>query len=218
MPAQRRLTVVALIALLAALLTIPAPARAAARGSLAPTTLAPGGTISVSVSGFRAGERIDRWVTRPDSGSESIFPYLYADASGNAGWTYTLAGDAQAGAWTMAARGVRSNERLGLAFSVTFGDQAAPEAPRAVALPASGAPGDSFSFSATGFDRGEQVDVWLNGPQDQNLAGPNGVRATSEGIAYWEWRAPADVSRGAWRMIAVGRTSRVQYLIPFEIR
>jgi hypothetical protein len=170
------------------------------------------------VSGFRPGERIDRWLTRPDSHSEAIFPYVYADDGGRAGWTYTLPGDAAGGGWTMAARGVRSNERIGQAFEVTYSGPAAPDAPRAVAIPASGAPGDSFSFSATGFDWGEHVDVWLNGPEDQNLPGPYEVFATGEGIAYWEWRAPDDVSRGAWRMIAVGRVSRVQHIIPFELR
>jgi hypothetical protein len=217
MRAPLHLPALALLALLAALLPVAAPAHAA-QGALSPTAVAPGGTISVSVSGFRPGERIDRWLTRPDSRSEAIFPYLFADDGGRAGWTYTLPGDAPAGAWAMAARGVRSNERIGLAFEVTYSGPAAPEAPRAIVIPTSGAPGDSFSFSATGFDWGEHVDVWLNGPQDQNLPGPYNVRATGEGIAYWEWRAPDDLSRGAWRMIAVGRTSRVQHLIPFEIR
>ncbi len=218
MRARLSLPTLALLALLAALLPAAAPAHAAPQGSLSPSTIAPGGTLSVSVSGFRPGERIDRWVTRPDSTSEAIYPYIYADDEGRAGWTYTLAGDAPAGEWTMAARGVRSNGRIGLAFEVTYSGPSAPEAPRAIVIPASGTPGDRFSFSATGFDWGEQVDVWLNGPQDENLPGPYGVHADGQGIAYWAWRAPEDVNRGAWRMIAVGRVSRVQHIIPFEIR
>jgi hypothetical protein len=212
----RRLLFALLVALLLAALIVPVlPVGAASSGSIAPATVAPGGTIAVSVQGFRPGERIDRWVTRPDSTSEAIFPYVFAGGDGTASWSYTLPGDAPAGQWTMAARGVRTNERIGLGFSVSGG--AVSTDPVSV-TPAVGVPGTTFSFTASGFRGQEQVDVWLNGPNDENVPGPTEVFANKEDVASWQWTAPADVARGQWRMIVVGRKNRAQYIIPFEIR
>lgn len=213
----RRLLFALLVVLLLAALIVPVlPVGAAGAGTVAPATVAPGGTITVSVSGFRPRERIDRWVTRPDSSSSAIFPYVYADDNGGASWSYALPADAPAGQWTMAARGIRSNERVGLGFAVGTG-AVAPAAPVSVA-PAVGAPGTTFSFTAAGYPGQEQVDVWLNGPNDENLPGPTEVFADKQQNVAWQWTAPADAARGQWRMIAVGRKSRTQYIIPFEIR
>jgi hypothetical protein len=119
----------------------------------------------------------------------------------------------------MAARGVRSNDRIGLGFTVTRdAPPAPPSTPRTSVAPPSGVPGDTFTFSGSGFNWNEQVDVWLNSPQDQSIPGPYEVFADKQGIATWQWRAPEDVERGQWRMVAVGRKSRVQYIIPFELR
>jgi hypothetical protein len=217
--AVRRITLAAaLLAVLASLILVAAPARAAGTGSLSPQSVGPGGTITVNVTGFRPGERIDRWYTRPDSSSEALFPYVFADRDGAATWTLTLPGDAPAGLWTMAARGVRSNDRIGLGFTVTRDAPPVPVAPRTSVDPAAGAPGTRFAFSGTGFNWYEQVDVWLNGPQNQNLPGPFEVYADGQGIAYWAWTAPEDLPQGTWRMVAVGRKSRVQHIIPFEVR
>ena len=202
--------------LLAALIAPVVPVGAASSGTLAPATVGPGGTVTVSVGGFRPRERIDRWVTRPDSSSEALFPYVFADNDGAASWSYTLPADAPAGQWTMAARGIRSNERVGLGFVVT-GGAPAPSQPVSVA-PAAGAPGTTFSFTAAGFPGQEQVDVWLNGPNNENLAGPTEVFADKQQNVAWQWTAPDDAALGQWRMIAVGRKSRTQYIIPFEIR
>jgi len=218
MALRRSFSSAALLALLASLVLFVAPARAAGTGALTPASVAPGGTITVNVSGFRPKERIDRWITRPDSSSESIFPYVFADSEGNASWGYTLPGDAPAGQWTMAARGVRSNDRIGLGFVVTRDAPPVPVEPKAFVAPPSGAPGDTFSFFGSGFDWGEQVDVWLNDPQNKNVPGPYEVFAGRRGDASWQWTAPKDASKGQWRMVAVGRVSRVQYVIAFEVR
>lgn len=208
----------ALTAAIAALLLVAAPARAAGAGTLAPAAVAPGGTITINAAGFRPKERIDRWVTRPDSTSSPIFPYVFADESGSATWTYTLPADAPAGQWTMAARGVRSNDRIGLGFEVTRGAPAVAPEVRTSVTPASGTPGDTFSFTASGLKGQEQVDVWLNGPQDQNFPGPYEVFANDQGVATWQWKAPDNAARGEWRMVVLGRKSRTQYVIPFTVR
>jgi hypothetical protein len=82
-----------------------------------------------------------------------------------------------------------------------------------------GPPGTRFLFFANGFTPGERLSFWLNRPdgQTQAAAVADLQRANSDGSGVWSWTAPSDAARGAWQMVAHGRTSGVEAVIAFAI-
>lgn len=85
--------------------------------------------------------------------------------------------------------------------------------------PGAGQPGTRFTFVAANFEPNETVDVWLNTPAgrpiDADVTQLN--RANRNGRADWYWTAPLDTQPGPWQMVARGRSSGVEHVIPFTI-
>lgn len=92
------------------------------------------------------------------------------------------------------------------------------DAQQANVSPAAGPPGTRFAFAAAGFQADERVDYWIDMP-DGRVRGSleYKVEADAAGGASWEWRAPPGAVPGIWRMVARGRESAVERVIPFEI-
>lgn len=205
----------AMIGLLALLLTFglaplgSTPAYAAT-GSASPSEAAPGTRVHFSASGFTPGERLDFWASAPDSSVRPRYPSVNADANGAAQWSWDVgAGDAN-GAWSMTARGIRSDTRVVIPFTVV-GSAPAPSTTVGVAPP-SGAPGTSFSFNAGGFAAEEKISAYLvepNGRGRDLVPGQDpGLVADKTGNLAWSWTAPADVASGQWKIVVEGRSSK----------
>jgi hypothetical protein len=85
--------------------------------------------------------------------------------------------------------------------------------------PKAGGPGTRFAFMATGFLAGEELGVWLNDPEGRPVAAfyEQLGRVTGFGRADWYWTVPRTIRPGAWTMIAWGKQSHVQRMIPITI-
>src|SRR3712207_6538868 len=107
---------------------------------------------------------------------------------------------------------------LTLVLAVPAHAQQEPE-PTFNVEPKAGGPGTRFAFMATGFLAYEELGVWLNDPEGRPVAANYEQlgRATGYGRADWFWTAPRTIRPGAWMMIALGKQSRVQRLIPVTI-
>ena len=95
---------------------------------------------------------------------------------------------------------------------------AAADSPPTVS-PEIGPPGTRFLFFAAGFAPNEQLSFWLNRPDGQVQAAVvlDLKRTSTTGEAVWTWTAPQDAPRGAWQMVAHGRKSAVERVIPFTV-
>jgi hypothetical protein len=117
---------------------------------------------------------------------------------------------------------------------------AAAEAVQASVTPAVGGPSTRFTFVAAGFkgdpDDGdkdttndaEMVSFWINTPDGQTIrairdgtdkdsANRSAARASRSGVVELIWRAPADLSAGAYTLVAHGNESGLNVTIPFRI-
>ncbi len=82
--------------------------------------------------------------------------------------------------------------------------------------PTTTTPGSVFAFFATGFAPEEWVRYWINDPHAGVLEGGE-IRANHMGRADWTWKSPMDAVPGAWSMVAFGKTSQQERVIPFTI-
>jgi hypothetical protein len=91
--------------------------------------------------------------------------------------------------------------------------------PAPTVSPAVGPPGTRFLFAASGFAPDERLSFWLNRPDGRVEAAIiyDLDRSSSAGDAVWTWTAPQDAPRGGWQMVIHGRTSAVEYAIPFAV-
>jgi hypothetical protein len=85
--------------------------------------------------------------------------------------------------------------------------------------PQSGPPGTRFLFFSDRFAADESISIWLNAPNGQVIAAEDRSlgRTSDTGAATWTWTAPADAPLGNWQMVAHGRRSGSEQVIPFTI-
>lgn len=193
------------------------------------------------VTGFKANEHVGVWMNAPDGsihnpGSQD----LQANPSGRADWGWRAPDGAQPGWWQMVARGEKSGYQYVFTFEVTgagnpttnptpvpvepVNPQPPMNDPRMGSVynvdPKSGAPGTTFGFYATGFQRDEQVGIWLNAPDGSvvEIELDRVLRANRDGRADWSVDMPTGAPTGWWQLIAHGTKSGVEYAIPFELR
>src|SRR6185503_5688091 len=95
----------------------------------------------------------------------------------------------------------------------------ASAAPTATVNPQSGPPGTRFLFFAEGFAADEPISIWLNAPNGQVIAAEDRAldHSSATGAATWTWTAPSDAPLGSWQMVAHGRRSGNELVIPFTI-
>lgn len=83
--------------------------------------------------------------------------------------------------------------------------------------PSQAAAGSIFHFYADGYYAGERVATWLNRPDKQTQASGIELIADGEGKLTWEWQSSSDDLGGTWQMVALGRSSRIESVISFQI-
>lgn len=191
---------------------------AAISGDVSPASGRSGDRLTFTATGFTPAERVDLWATAPGGVSYPRYPAVQADAEGKILWTWDILPEHPSGNWTMAARGVQSNARLGIGFTVLPGTTTAPNA---TVEPTQGSAGTVFTFRAGGFRPNERVGAWLSSPSGANidLVPGEGVTiiADSAGEATWQWSSPADAPGGAWIGRARGTVSGFAVAIPFTL-
>jgi hypothetical protein len=96
---------------------------------------------------------------------------------------------------------------------------AALAAPTGTVSPQSGPPGTRFLFFSDGFAADEPISIWLNAPNGQVIPAEDRAleNSSATGAATWTWTAPSDAPLGNWQMVAHGRTSGNEQVIPFTI-
>jgi hypothetical protein len=208
------------IAILLLILAGIAPALVLAATEANPSTARPGERVHFSADGFRPGERVDPWVTYPDGRSEQRYPAVEADSEGRAVWSWDVPADAPNGTYVMAARGVRSNVRVGITFEVV--GSSGPQSPTSGSVsPSSGEAGATFTFNLSGYAAEEQIGAWLNDPngdaRDLVKGADPEIYADEDGNVTYSWTAPDDALPGFWQAITEGRSSGRQQILSFRI-
>lgn len=190
----------------------PAPTPATSAGVEPPAGL-PGSSFRFSVSGLDHNDReLSFWFIDGAGAPVAAFEQIPVDNHGRASWSWEAPRLAAAGLWTMTARGRNSRREVTVNFMI-----AVPNPPAASAEPPAAPAGSSFAFRASGFNVIERVDTWVERPDGVNIAGTFDVRANGEGVATWNWRAPADAAPGNWTMIVRGRDTDLLFRIPFTL-
>lgn len=125
-----------------------------------PTQAAPGAQLTVTGTGFRAGETVTLTFNGPEVGTAT------ADTSGNVSWTFTIPASLSAGQFGVTATGATSGVVVNSTYTLIA--PGATPAPTATPVPAPGgqAPGnapamvhDDRYFAQTGY-RIDNDDVW----------------------------------------------------------
>jgi hypothetical protein len=152
----------------------------------------PGGTVFEAQGfGFRGGENVGVYVTAPD---QSVFgaPFqIGADGSGTSGVvTFSTGPDFPAGIWAITFEGVQSKHKAIAYFRITAAappppgtDTSVPESVNAIVDPETGRGGTVFSAIGFGFRPGENIGVYVTGPDQRVQGAPFQVRADDEGIS-----------------------------------
>lgn len=212
----RLLSILAALALMAGMLAAT-PARAAG-GTVSPQEGGVGTRFNFSADGFRPAERVDSWVTGPDGSVNPRYPSVYADASGAIVWSWDVAPGTANGSWDMTARGIVSDIRVVIGFTVVG---STPTALPASVSPTSGPAGTTFSFRVGGLKPSERVGAWLTQPDgsSRNFVPGKEFRAYADdsGSVSWDWKSPADAPVGDWQANTRGLDSDLQVSFGFSI-
>ncbi len=181
-----------------------------------PASGPPGTRFYFSAIGFSRNEKIQYWATDPAGATFSDNAGVFADEEGNIAFSWLSPPDALNGRWTMLMRGEFSVTTLTVEFTISGAPQ--DIAPPYSVSPAAGRPGTTFQFIAEGFGHDEKAGWWATAPDGRIFPGGVDQMANQQGRLAWQWTAPADAMAGRWMMVVQGRTSNLEYAIPFEIR
>jgi hypothetical protein len=186
---------------------------------------APGTTFTFVGRGrFQPWEQVASWFVEPDGTTRSSQQGISADGSGQIYRVWTAPTDAPAGEWIFRTRGRNSGFQLDIPFSIVRagepGDSEPPPQPGSSVSPPAGPPATTFVFTASGFEPGERLELWLTMPDTTSRdfrAGEWLYADDDTGTFQTEWTAPADVPGGTWYMNIRGARSRKHWEIPFTI-
>ncbi len=195
----------------------PNAQRPAGEGA-SPASGGPGTLFTITASGFTPNERLDTWANTPSGVQSEVPAWVFADAQGAASWQWTAPADAENGTWQLIGRGIESRTMRIVSVQIIAGPPPATPTPDQGVSPASGLPGTTFSFYASGFRRDEDVNFWGTTPSGDVETNAKGVRANRDGRAEWSWIAPANAAPGVWTMTARGAASRVIRQISFTVQ
>jgi hypothetical protein len=180
----------------------------------------PGTLFRFYAAGFESREVVSVSVVGPAGTLESpdlVVPGTAAP-NGRVDGSWTSPADATPGAYQIVVQSDHSG--VTRTIPVTIRPAQAGTAARMAVQPSVGAPGARFVVSAIGFGPNEDISVWLNAPDGRVLAAEvEGIaKSAPDGRAGWTWVAPNDASRGAWQMVAHGRTSGTELVAGFTLQ
>ncbi|GAC1467369.1 MAG: hypothetical protein NVS2B16_17260 [Chloroflexota bacterium] len=168
------------------------------RITISPASTVPGGSVTISGSGYNAGARIDINVTvRTHSGAAQALP-LTATTNGNGQFSVVLQLPATVagGVYTVAAKSAASGRVRTAQITV------AKLVPSIVAVPTTGAPGTPLTINGFGFEPGATVALSIHGQRvSATTANGNGQFSTRAII-------PHGLASGTYHIMAVSNSGR----------
>ncbi|NJP04440.1 MAG: hypothetical protein HC837_01790 [Chloroflexaceae bacterium] len=192
-----------------------------------PTVGGPGTTFAFGARDFVPHEYVNIWAVGPDGMTLPGPTDLRATWGGELTWNWTAPETIVAGNWQMVARGASIESRALYYIDFTIVRDAPPPdaTPPYTVTPLSGPPGTTFTFEARGFGRNETLSYWVTDPDHRihsNEENNARIQSNADGVAVWEWTAPADAKRGQWNMAVRSATpgsvtGDIRYEIPFQI-
>ena len=191
----------------------------AANGSVDPTEGAPGTTFTFTARGYLPNEHIGIWANTPSRNVIDANPNISSDANGVATWQWTAPTNAEGGTWRMTAQGNNSRVSNSIAFSINAPAATPPtqgNQPAGV-TPATGSPGTTFTFYATGFTAGEELSYWAVTAAGETLVNNDTLTADAAGRVDFTWVAPQTPVYGTWTMVVYSPPTRAFQRISFQL-
>jgi len=194
------------------------PIVAAQDQNVQPSSGPAGTTFTFNLNGFDDGERVAYWLNTPNNTILAIGDKGASASGGQVTANWTAHAGIPLGFWQFVAHGVTSGVEKVITFEVTAGgNMPAPQSSSVV--PAIGASGSTFTFTAGGFTADERIGYWLNPPTGAAVVVDDTKHhANSDGQFNLSWVAPSTATPGTWQLVAQGTQSGVLTTISFEIR
>jgi hypothetical protein len=183
-----------------------------------PTQGTPGTRFDFSYDGWPKGDVVDLWVLAPGMEEPYDLDRIYGD-DGTTHWHWVAPDDVWSGTWVMGARGYYSEMQVLIPFTIVDGAPP-PAAPTTGASSTSAVPGETLSFTATGYEPGEEMSFWVNAPGSARPMFSNGedeLYADADGIVTWQWTVPSTARLGQWLMVIWGEDTNLEQHIPFSV-
>jgi hypothetical protein len=182
-----------------------------------PNEGAPGTRFGFNVSGFKARERVSVWINTPDgkviaTGIENLDR---ATRQGRVSWNWTAPKDASEGIYQMVALGLSSGYQQVISFRVK---SAVIQSASGNVEPQLVAPGGLVTFYAAGFLLDEDVQIWANDPNGQQITVELSYKELYNGRVDASWILPAQAQSGQWSLVIRGVDSGIQQVLPFRVR
>jgi hypothetical protein len=169
--------------------------------SVAVTTTATPGTVSVRAASFLARERLAIWLTGPNQQVLTVDPRL-TDEGGGVIFPLRLPRHLQPGRWIATLHGLDSDWSATSALEMpALGPNAALEAQPALARP-----GTTHQIRSRGYQPGERVAYWLTDPDNATVSGEV-VLASADGLVEFSYSTPPAARPGQWRVSIYGLQS-----------
>ncbi|GAB4110688.1 MAG: hypothetical protein Fur005_00290 [Roseiflexaceae bacterium] len=177
----------------------------------------PGTRFGFNVSGFKSRERVSVWINTPDgkaidTGIENLDR---ATRQGRVSWNWTAPKDATEGTYQMVALGLSSGYQQVISFRVA---SAVIQAAGGNIEPQLVAPGGLVTFYATGFLLDEDVRIWANDPNGQQITVELSYKKLYNGRLDASWILPTAAQPGQWSLVIRGVDSGIQQVLPFRVR
>jgi hypothetical protein len=180
---------------------LPPAAPVAAQAAVAVSAAGDAGQYEVLATGFGDNEEVSTWLTGPSQQVQASDGHE-TDGGGDVSFRLRIPRHFEPGRWAITVHGLDSGaEAIGYF-------EAAPRGPdlALIVAPASGPPGTTFAFEATGFDDGETVSYWLTGPDGATFVGGD-ADAAGDGAVRFTYTIGAGTQGGTWAMSAYGQAS-----------
>jgi hypothetical protein len=214
---RKRLIGIVALALLVGVLGLPGTTQAQRDLvlTLSSPTIRAGETITCVGSGFD-DELVAYWATAPDQ--SVLGGGREAALDGRVTLDFAVPRDAISGRWALTAYGLESKTPVVATFEV-IGQAPDTIVPAASVEPPVAAAGTTLTFRATGFKEREHISWWVTAPDTAiRDAGPEAVKAGSNGAITFRWTLPANAEPGRWVMTMQGYDSGVARAIAFDVR
>jgi hypothetical protein len=174
----------------------------AAGVAFSPVSGEAGDTVTVSLTGYRAGETITvKWFSTQSA--STIIATATTSTTGSATASFTIPADATAGVHKVEATGTASLARASANFSVVSDDPPPPTDPTCILGASTGSPGISLAITCSNFANSESVRVYWDDTASTQKAS---IWTGTVGGGSGSFTVP-DATTGAHQVIGIGTTS-----------
>jgi hypothetical protein len=192
--------------------------------------VAPDTEMAIDIFGFRPGEQIGFWLTRPDGEMYGTVETYNVGPTGAVNDLPFDTSDMEPGLWFWVFEGTASGHKAIVYFKV-LGEAARPAQPwqpaqlppaqNAAVSPERGRSGTRFDFSANGFTPGERIGVYITAPDRSVFGAPFQTTADGAGVSeevYFDTAGLGQLPAGVWALTFEGVDSGHKGTAYFEIQ